>query len=677
MKKISTLLLLMLFSSAGIYAQNYGSNQTTGTSEPYAYNNNGSAQLTVPSNDVLSSWQTIPFTWSFYGVQQSGYYISDNGYITFDQGASVSDPANGSIPDVGGPNNAIYAFWDDIDIVSGSGSTDEVVTFDYGSAPNRTHVIQWYSVTPQGGSGFLYVAIRLHECGDFDIIHNFGNATGMSATVGCENDAGSAGTMVEGPSFDYPSLGSAGDDDVVYTFYWDGIDYDLATVSDFGTNIGLGSNNVTGTVTNNGATAVTSFDLHYTVNGGATQTQAVTANIPANGGTYAFTHATPWVVANGGENLQLCVWADNINGNADQRTCNDQDCRDLFSNNGVSASDVNVVIEEFTGAWCGWCPDGEVVLSDLESQYPNDVIIISVHDGDDMEYNEGIRSAFGVSAYPNAMVDRTVFDGEPDEPHSRGDWEANTVTSMARYTPVEVSITHTYNSATRQIDATVTADFVDFAAGDMRLVFAVTEDNVTGTGSGYDQVNYLNSTSGHPYENAGDPIVGYSHPHVLRANPAGAFGNSGVIPSPVSPGSTYSESFTYTLPASYDENEISVVGFVAYYSTNVGERAIMNGDEKHLSEAVGVAENLLVGSMDMYPNPADNQLTVDVSFNEPTSADLVIYDAFGKEVQKLKTGTYAAGSHIINTDISGLAAGVYYVTIRTAEHSYTQKLVVK
>lgn len=677
MKKTLTLLLC---SGLAIYgnAQSYGSGASTGTADPYAYTNAGTAILSVPSEDVLSTAQTIPFAWNFFGVPVTSYKASDNGYITFDTGATTSDPTNTAIPSAGGPNNAIYAFWDAMSVAAGAGSVDEVRKFNYGSAPNRTHVIQWYSVTPASGTGFLYATIRLHECGDFDVVLNYGNATGMTGTVGCEDATGTNGLMVQGPSFAYPAVAAAGTDDIVYTFYSDGISYDAAiTSSNFGNFVPIGANTVSGSFVNNGSQAITSYDLNYSVDGGAAVTMAVAnANVAAYGGTASYTHGTPLLIASGGEEHNVCVWIDNINGNADQRTCNDELCTEIFSNNGTGAQNVNVVLEEFTGAWCGWCPDGAVIMEDLIAANPNKVIGISVHDGDAMEYAEGIRTEFGVSAYPNGMVDRKVFPGEADEPHSRGQWTANVNSQLTRYTPVEVGVTHTYDAATRTIVATVTAHFVDYASGDMRFVLAVTEDNVTGTGTGYNQVNYLNTTAGHPYEGAGDPIIGFSHGHVLRANEPGVFGNAGIIPSPAAPGSYYSETFTYVIPTAYDENEISVIGFVSYSNPVIGEREILNADQAHLSEA-SLDEVSLIGSLSISPNPVEDQFTIQLDLRQELSADIVIYNTSGQQVSKIASGSYAAGAQTIQASVGDLPAGLYYVTIHSENHSLTEKLVVK
>ncbi len=660
------------------FGQNYGVGTSIGTTEPFLYTNTGITVLSDASNDVLSSTQTIPFSWNYYGTAVSSYKVSDNGYITFETSASVSDPVNTAIPNVGGPNNAIYAFWDDLNVASGSGTPDAVNSFNYGTAPNRTHVIQWYSVTPVSGTGFVFVAIRIHECGDFDVIHNFGIATGTTATVGCEDATGANGTMVQGPSYNFPTTQTDGADDIVYSFFWDGIDYDAAiTSSNFGNYVNIGNNPVSGDFINKGAQAITSYDLNYSVDAGPAVTMNVPGvNIAALGGMGSYNHSTTLNIASGGELHTVCIWIDNINGNADQRTCNDELCKDVFSHNGTSASNINVVIEGFTAAWAGYCPDGHVVIEDLISQYPDKLIAVSVHDGDEMEYADGIRSEFVVTAYPNGMVDRKVFDGEIEEPTSRGIWAANVATQLKRYTPVEVGIDLTYNQATRTITATVTAEFADFAIGDMRFVMEVTEDNVTGVGDGYDQANKYNTTVGHPFEGAGDPIIGYNHRRVLRANEPGVYGNAEVIPTTVSPGSIYSETFTYVIPASYDETEISVIGFVSYSKPVIGQREILNADQKHLSMASAVDEVNLFGSLSISPNPADDQFTLVLNLRKAITANIVIYNTFGQKVKKIAFGTYAPGEHVIQGSVGDLSKGLYYITIHTGNHSLTKKLIV-
>lgn len=69
-----------------------------------------------------------------------------------------------------------------------------------------------------------------------------------------------------------------------------------------------------------------------------------------------------------------------------------------------------VVMEEFTGTWCGWCPRGMVGLEHLEIDYADQFIGISVHNNDPMaisDYDELLPSS-----YPSERLDRQE-SGDP------------------------------------------------------------------------------------------------------------------------------------------------------------------------------------------------------------------------------------------------------------------------
>ena len=55
----------------------------------------------------------------------------------------------------------------------------------------------------------------------------------------------------------------------------------------------------------------------------------------------------------------------------------------LLSQNFVStnAENKNVVLEEFTGISCGFCPDGHAIAQSLSNTNPNDVFLINIHTG--------------------------------------------------------------------------------------------------------------------------------------------------------------------------------------------------------------------------------------------------------------------------------------------------------
>jgi hypothetical protein len=68
----------------------------------------------------------------------------------------------------------------------------------------------------------------------------------------------------------------------------------------------------------------------------------------------------------------------------------------------------NVVFEEFTGTWCGWCPYGGYNLDSIEHRMGHNAVVISWHNGDEMHITaqDTAGTACQVSGYPNTSMDR-------------------------------------------------------------------------------------------------------------------------------------------------------------------------------------------------------------------------------------------------------------------------------
>mgnify|MGYP000863708277 CR=1 FL=1 len=163
-------LLLTILLLPSVHAQTWTWSQTTGSHPVVANMRQGSALVyAAPKEDELSAWQTLPFPFTFAGEAVTGYFISDNGYITFAAGATVSEPANES----GTVRNAIFGYWDDLHLEGGNPVwSNEVRMKTDGVAPNRTHVIMWISAVPKGQSwrmSNVSFAIVLYEQGGFEI----------------------------------------------------------------------------------------------------------------------------------------------------------------------------------------------------------------------------------------------------------------------------------------------------------------------------------------------------------------------------------------------------------------------------------------------------------------------------------------------------------------------------
>ena len=87
-----------------------------------------------------------------------------------------------------------------------------------------------------------------------------------------------------------------------------------------------------------------------------------------------------------------------------------------------------------------------------------------------------------------------------------------------------------------------------------------------------------------------------------------------------------------------------------------------------ITEALDFSQTLL------YPNPADELLTVDFRENLQEPATLVIYSVLGQEMMRK---SFEAGTIRESLDISFLEKGFYLVTIKNELSTYTTKIFKK
>ncbi|MFM1876722.1 MAG: hypothetical protein RL266_2459, partial [Bacteroidota bacterium] len=83
----------------------------------------------------------------------------------------------------------------------------------------------------------------------------------------------------------------------------------------------------------------------------------------------------------------------------------------------TSPENRNVVLEEFTGIYCTFCPDGHRLAQQLHDNNPNDVVLVNVHtggyaqpSGNDPDFQTSFGAALanqsGLCGYPAGTVNR-------------------------------------------------------------------------------------------------------------------------------------------------------------------------------------------------------------------------------------------------------------------------------
>lgn len=251
----------------------------------------------------------------------------------------------------------------------------------------------------------------------------------------------------------------------------------------------------------------------------------------------------------------------------------------LSAGQTASAQQQRVLIEKFTGAWCQYCPMGAYYMQQAMDQNPETAIGVAIHNRDGMEIpEEAILAPVYCGGYPTGAVNRQYPKSSPSQ------W-AQLIPGMTR-NPATVDVSFksvNYNSITKQFTAEVQAQFFADMSGDVRFNLYIVEDSVTGSGTGYDQVNAFNTQQGNPFYGKGNPMKGYFHRHVVRKMMGGAWGTAGSLPLSIKSGDV--KTFTYTQSVgAWKPDRITLIGIVQKYDgQNTANRQILNVVEEHLT----------------------------------------------------------------------------------------------
>lgn len=617
-------------------------------------------------NAVLNNWNEMPFYWEFYGEQVSGYRISENGYITFSQAETNNQFENGDLPNPSYPKNSIFCFWDNFTGVS-------KVTMDvYGLSPNRALVINWGSCTKEGLSGGLVMKLRIFEKSqDFQLLvsgSDFKNSD-LSGTIGTQNADGSLGTMVK----DYEFVDGFGS---YYNF-----DLGEAVVDDAAlVNLKLFDNLIVGnyplrtTIKNTGINNIKTIELAYAINGQYQGSETFTGLDMLPTHYKNLTLADLIYFQTPGQKKEVCIWIVSVNGNADDRIFNNELCELSVANNNNGPL-ANVLIEESAATWCGFCPESNYVLENLVATYPERIFPVSIHNGDEMANEFSLDSCYGNWALPAAYINRSLYS--PNFQHEQVNnqyYELFALPWLDLHVPLEIEFNNLYwNPLTRRIDVELKVNYQDFGIGqNTNIILMVVEDSLVGSGDGWDQANSYSNTPGHPFENAGNPLIDYVHRNVLREYiESDAFGIPVAEKEIYSPGESYSKHFSFALSDAYNEANISLVAAVVKHNKGqgndpgvpgvFGNKNIINSNKINLSNILTTSmndEQALQYGIEVFPNPTHSKIFIRNHFLSSKETELKLYDINGVLMRS------SVLNDIVNSiDIKDLPAGMYIWTI--------------
>ncbi len=216
-----------------------------------------------------------------------------------------------------------------------------------------------------------------------------------------------------------------------------------------------------------------------------------------------------------------------------------------------------VLLEEFTGKGCTNCPKGSREIKNLLTQFPDNLVAISIHAGFfanpqffplgvyDFRTDEGeyLFDYLGPNlGYPAGVVDRTAVNG--DMQIDRNQW-ASAITSEIQIPPaVELTITRAYDPDTRQLNVTIDGIGKEDISSEIRLSVVLTESGIV------DAQDDLE---------AGGIVQDYVHNHVMRDMLTPVLGET--VASAMITGQSFSKTYQYTLPQEWVADSMEIIAF--------------------------------------------------------------------------------------------------------------------
>lgn len=725
MKK-TLLIIAGLMSIAAVQAQNYyylakqsGGNPGGLNTEMDQLNNASGGGWTLimgqTASPAYSAVQNLPagFNFKFAGNAVTQFKASSTGYITFNTAASNTPvSAAEALPSTNLPDKTI-SIWG----MTATGTNDMVLSKTFGTAPNRQFWIKFQSMTTPGdaANSFTYWSIVLEESTNtiYLVGMNWGqsssNYTSPKHSLGIQIDGTTAVNIAGSPNITNTApLDETYGNNFYYEFIYGVQPSTDVKVSGFVLPIltKVGSDyDVKVSLSNRGSQPVNSLDLMYSLNGGApVKTSLSSLGLQANLGNAVQATATAKVAANPVGTMQkIVVWVENVNGGSETVKSNDTNRSYTVINNGAGGGKKRVMLEEGTGAWCQHCPDAHSYLKNIKNTNGSNVIVIAHHNADGMAgAGDSINRSY-LAGYPGGTIDRYFWADKSAVGLSRGDWNSKVTAALAMSTPVDVSVSSVdLNTSSKKLSWKVKVKFYDyFGANDVRIGGMAVENNVRGTGSGYDQIISSTYTSNmtHAYYNFSSPMIGYYHDNVSVGVPSGVWGAK--LPTTaevIKPGDSFEVTFTHTyanilgtvnMPSTAQFTpkggtvfangkpvDMRAVGFVSLFTPGLNDRKVLNAHEQWLwNQSAGTRTPVAAAAIRLYPNPAAE--SAGISWEQPVAAqaEISVMNMAGQVVQQsLVAGVSGSNESVIN--LKNLNNGVYLVKLTVGGTSVSSKLIV-
>ena len=199
----------------------------------------------------------------------------------------------------------------------------------------------------------------------------------------------------------------------------------------------------------------------------------------------------------------------------------------IIKNNFDRSAYRKVLLEDYTGHYCGNCPPAAAKAEELSATYGSSLIVIANHvtdqfakpnrDTSSTTYREDFRnpastewianSAFGIetAGLPKGMINRIQ---KPGYPQNISVWSSLIPTELAKPQSVKLDVSLSYDPGKKLLDVKVQSTFLSKINGDVKLSMVIIQDSIIS-----DQKDYKLTTPTDPDDP--DRRVNYRFDHIV------------------------------------------------------------------------------------------------------------------------------------------------------------------
>jgi hypothetical protein len=237
----------------------------------------------------------------------------------------------------------------------------------------------------------------------------------------------------------------------------------------------------------------------------------------------------------------------------------------------LSAPVARVLVEDYTGHFCGTCPPAGIQLNDsMRAAFGDQLVVISVHSGNFAEvcptaldcpsaapagaftadYRSSVGNAwatkFGISSIPMGMVARSGYPTSHKKTYTN--WKAAAQAELNNSPVARFNISTRYDETTHLLKAGVKTEFLQSYTGKVNLQMVVVEDSIVDWQQWYGHVPQL--------------VPDFVHHDVLRASFNGEFGDSLSAATNVTADAKFINGYFTTLSNDWNADKCKVIVFI-------------------------------------------------------------------------------------------------------------------